>query len=111
MPNNYQVKWVQVLPKIGTNCPVCQKGWIVGNDFTSKVGELFKSVKCDDCRTKWLISKFPPKTAGKTGGTEKILKELDQGEIITGKLNKLHDILVIMDEKLNKLLRHSIGEE
>ena len=72
----YETKWVDVLPQIGTQCSVCQKGFIEDNTFTSKKGEVFQSVKCKTCFTKWIKSHgFPDDQSGgiKKDNTAQIL--------------------------------------
>jgi len=58
----YNTKFVDVSehPKIGTQCPACQKGYIENNDYKGKDGTQWYSVACKTCFTKW-TSKYPPK--------------------------------------------------
>ena len=79
---NFQTKWVSVLPSIGVECPSCHGGIVEDNTFTAKDGKKYDSVICENCHLKWILSKFSPKEAGQMGGTERIIDELDQGEML-----------------------------
>ena len=55
------------MPQIGTNCPSCQKGYIIDNSFVSykkdPKGINYQSVSCKTCQTDWVVSQFDkPKT-------------------------------------------------
>ncbi len=55
----YKTVWIDseaLLPHIGNSCPLCETGFIEENSFTSKKGVYYKSVKCESCQTKWLLS-------------------------------------------------------
>jgi len=111
--NNYKTDYItewtsnDKLPPIGISCPACNKGTIEENSFTSKKGEYFKSVLCKKCRKKWIVSK------GRVGGgTEHIIKEKDQGELILKGIEGLANAIKILNENivniaegLNKLLK------
>lgn len=51
-------EYVDVLPRVGTQCVRCAKGYIEDNTFTYQ-GEKVVSVKCPSCKTKYFKSKFP----------------------------------------------------
>jgi hypothetical protein len=61
MPQDYQTKWVNILPQIGYECDICKQGYIEDNSFDSKKGQHFESRICKVCRTKWIKSSFKPK--------------------------------------------------
>ena len=57
MPNSksqYQTKWVQKLPPIGEQCPICEKGILQEGKYGG--------ILCYECKTVWKLSKYPPKT-------------------------------------------------
>lgn len=97
----YRAQWVEILPDIGLECPVCHEGIIENNSFTGKDGTKWQSVKCITCRNKWIITQKRPTLAVKTETTEKQIRDLE----IIDKLGKLKEALVIIDEKLNKLIK------
>ncbi len=120
---DFNTKWVNELPRIGFECPLCQKGIPEDNSFTGKDSREWKSVKCMTCRTKWIITQRTPKkvevqrpeekdfheedvvSAGDLAGVYEELKKLAEGnkEILGG----LREVWVEL-EKIHKDIR--IGE-
>ena len=68
----YKTEWVKDLPE---TCPECGRATI-DNSFKSKKGEMWKSVKCDDCGIKWIQTK--PKSSGNSGNAV-VLEEIQAG--------------------------------
>lgn len=72
---------------ITQKCPHCQATLI---EKEGKNGKFYvcPNWKKDGSGCEGIIE-FPPKEKGKTGGTERKIKENDQGEIIIKKLNQI----------------------
>jgi len=94
----YNTTWYQKgeEPEIGMPCPKCNNGDI----DESQYGGYW----CRNCKWKWKLSKFPPKTAGETPGTDRIKDELDQGEEILREIKTIKDrmdaLAIYLREKL-----------
>lgn len=98
MYKEYNTKFTSDQPSVGTQCPVCNEGFIESNNFTDKKGNKWYSVKCENCLVKWL-SKFPPK-----GEPAEVSKELDQGELILGGINQLKEGIKVINDNLKNLI-------
>ena len=74
----YQITWVtkESQPKVGTECPKCGHDTLVRSKFPEDYPPDEKDVYCPTCKWKWRISK------SKMTGTERILREHDQGEAL-----------------------------
>jgi len=100
---NYETKWVDALPQIGAQCPACQKGFIEKNTFTSKKGEVYQSVKCETCFSKWIISHGFPE--GQSGGAK--IKD-NTGQILL--MEEIQGLKRHIDERFDKLAKYLQGE-
>ena len=92
----YQTKWVQELPQVGIQCPICGKGFV-------QMGK-YGGVLCFECKTVWKISKFPPKD--KTTPPAKIPAEIKMEVMILKELQKFNERL----DKMSDYLKKKLGE-
>lgn len=89
----YNTNWVKELPETCENC----RGTTTDNSFKSKKGEMWNSVKCDNCLMKWIQTKPKAQNTGNTIILEEIqtgFKELNQrldnmGEYLGKTLNEI----------------------
>ena len=94
----YNTKWVKIkeeLPKIGVECPNCHSTATEDNSFMGKDGKHWISVKCDGCRSKWIVSQ------GKPGGAKK--EEEVANQILLDRIDVLEDKVHKHGEVLRKL--------
>ena len=95
----YITKWVQVLPPIGLNCPVCD------DEFIEK-GQ-YGGVICRSCKTAFKISQYPAKQTEaeiqKENKDFDVFDMADEIKLIKGNLNTIEVALIGIKTDLTEI--------
>lgn len=96
MPNNNH-------PKL---CPQCGGEVILKEGISSRTGKKYSFWGCANFIEKGCRYIYSPPKTGQTTGTDKIIEELDQGELILGEIKKINERI----DKLGDYLKKKLGE-